>query len=72
MRVRDTATFVVPSNPPIYRRAAAVRYTVRASKVWGRRIDPRVMEKALELAGDDPSRLLIGEDGSVLVTNNGR
>lgn len=43
--------------------------TVTVSSI---KVDTRVLEKALELAGGDYSRLTIERDGSVIVWNNPR
>jgi hypothetical protein len=49
-------------------------YTRRAKavKVTSVKVDPRVMEAALEIAGGDHTRLTIEPDGSVVVWNHPR
>lgn len=63
-RAEEVAKLVKPKRS-YTRRAKAV--TVTTIKV-----DPRVMEAALELAGGDHTRLTIERDGSVVVWNHPR
>lgn len=42
----------------------------RRFDVQSQRVDPRVMETALDLAGNDRKRLEFNQDGSVTVKNN--
>lgn len=39
-------------------------------KVQSQKVDPRILEVALDLAGNDTQRLEFNEDGSVTVKNN--
>lgn len=76
--VRDT----VKLHPETVARAAEVAVQVKPKRTYTRRVkavkvvtvkvDPRVMEAAMELAGGDYSRLQIERDGSVIVLNNPR
>lgn len=76
--VRDT----VKLHPATVARAEEVAKTVKrkrtvkprkaAVKVVTVKVDPRVMEAALELAGGDHCRLTINKDGSVTVWNHPR
>lgn len=76
--VRDT----VKLHPATVARAEEVAQLVKPKRAYTRRVkavkvvtikvDPRVMEAALELAGGDFNRLQIERDGSVVVLNNPR
>jgi len=57
-----------PTNP--YRRSRTQKPESRSGEVHVRRVDPRVLGKALQLADYDSRRFTYGNDGSITVWNN--
>jgi hypothetical protein len=79
---RTTVRTTVKLHPETVARAEEVAKMVKPKRTVTRRVkavtvvsikvDPRVMEAALEIAGGDHSRLTIERDGSVVVWNHPR
>lgn len=66
--VARAAEVAKAAKPKRKRKAATVKVKVSISVT----VDPRIMAKAMELAGGDYTRLTIEEDGSVIVWNHPR
>lgn len=78
----NTVRDIVKLHPETVARAEEVAKVVKPKRTYTRRVkavtvksvkvDPQVMETAVQLAGGDMTRLTIEADGSVIVWNNPR